>query len=219
MSLFPALQGAIEEYDHLVQGHLFWNRYFGEGPDAPPRGHPSTCSSTMLRGRDAQGKPFALIIDPTLRKTPEDYYFDVNRRTGLRPDAVTHCFSTHHHADHINGLLYFPDAQWLAAAPAAAVMHTLAEPAFQRIQPVEGEFLPGLAAVPLPGHTMTLHGIAFSYRGKRYLVAGDGVMTKYHFRDETTEFEEDAAIAASTIRAIKESFDFVIPGHDGLIVV
>ena len=71
----------------------------------------------------------------------------------------------------------------------------------------------------LPGHTETLHGIAFQYREKKYLVAADSVMTKNHFLHETTEFEWNVEEARKTIQNIKESFDFVIPGHDGLIVV
>ncbi len=44
-------------------------------------------------------------------------------------------------------------------------------------------------------------------------------MTKNHFLHETTEFEWNVEEARKTIQNIKESFDFVIPGHDGLIVV
>ena len=58
-----------------------------------------------------------------------------------------------------------------------------------RLVPVEGEFLPGVYALPLPGHTDSLHGIAFQHKGKRILVAGDAVMTKYHYEDNKTEFQ------------------------------
>ncbi len=216
MNLFPTLTGAIDSFDILVEGHLRWNRYFGEGPDAPPRGDPSTCTSVLIRGKDAAGMPYALIVDPTTRWTAQDYYFDLNRRTGLRPNAITHCFSTHHHADHVIGLAYFPDADWLAGEGADAAIRE-ADAAKARIRPVSGEFLPGIGAVRLPGHTPSLHGIAFRYEGLRYLVAGDGIMTKHHFSRGTTEFTNDTETAAETIQHIKESFDFVIPGHDGLV--
>lgn len=209
----------VENYDIIVQGHLRWNRYFGEGPQSPPRGDPSTCSSTLVRARDAQGNPYCLLVDPTLRWTPKEYYFDLNRRTGLKPPAVTHCFSTHEHGDHIEGLAYFPDAMWLAGEGAVQKIAQTANGLYQRIRPVSGEFLPDVFALCLPGHTLDLHGIAFAYRGKKYLVAGDGVMTKEHFWNETTEFEKDAAMAAQTIRDIKSEFDFVIPGHDGLVAL
>ena len=220
MNIFPEIKGTIEAYDVIVQGHLRWNRYFGEGPQSPPRGDPSTCSSTMIRGKDFDGKPYVLVVDPTTRWTAKDYYFDINRRTGLKPGDVTHCFSTHDHGDHIEGLLYFPEAKWLAGEGAAqTIWQNTKFPNMERVQPVSGEFLPGVYAVLLPGHTDTLHGIAFAYGGKRYLIAGDGIMSKHHFRHETTEFEKDAAMAAQTIRNIKESFDYVVPGHDGLVPV
>lgn len=219
MNIFPKIEGQVSDFDVLVEGHLKWNRYFGEGPDAPPRGDPSTCTSVILRGTDTAGKPYALIIDPTTRLTAEAYYFDLNRRTGLRPTAITHCFATHHHADHIIGLAYFPDALWFAGEGADEEIRQADPKAMARIQSIAGEFLPGLSTVFLPGHTMTLHGIAFRYEGKRYLVAGDGIMTRHHFKHETTEFEKDARLAAETIRSIKQSFDFVIPGHDGLVPV
>lgn len=220
MYIFPDIQGEVDNFDVIVEGHLRWNRYFGETPASPPRGYPSTCTSVMLRGKDTDGKPYVLIVDPTTRWTAKDYYFDINRRTGLYPDAVTHCFSTHHHGDHIEGLVYFPNTEWLAGEGAAQIIAKAENvKGIKRIKPVSGEFLPGVYALPLPGHTDTLHGVAFRYKGKRFLVAGDGIITKYHFLHETTEFETDAAKAAETIRNIKESFDYVIPGHDGLQIV
>lgn len=53
---------------------------------------------------------------------------------------------------------------------------------------------------------------------KRIVVARDGVMTKSHFRHETTEFEADARKAAKSIRNSKESAEIIVPGHDNLLV-
>jgi carotenoid cleavage dioxygenase-like enzyme len=58
--------------------------------------------------------------------------------------------------------------------------------------------------------------------GKKILMAGDGVMTAYHFKDRATEFQPDSAwvkTAGESIENMAESFDFVIPGHDNLIIV
>jgi glyoxylase-like metal-dependent hydrolase (beta-lactamase superfamily II) len=164
-----------------------------------------------------------LIIDPTVRLKAEDYYFDVNRRTGLRPGDVTHCFVTHHHLDHYEALQYFPSASWMAAKPVAEIIRKECE-LFDAspLAGVEGEFLPGVAAIPLPGHTDTLHGVAFSCGGKKILVAADSVMTRFHFTHETTDFQQDPEmrrVAAQTIRSMKESFDIVVPGHDNIIVI
>ncbi|HEY5466472.1 MAG TPA: MBL fold metallo-hydrolase [Clostridia bacterium] len=221
MYIFPEIKGSITDYDVLVTGHLKWNRYFGETPQSPPRGDPSTCSSVLIRGKQADGSEYVLIVDPTVRWTPEAYYFDINRRTGLKPDRVTHLFCTHHHADHYEAFKYFPNAIWMAAEPVAGLLRENKLVDGSKIVPVAGEFLPGVYALPLPGHTDTLHGIAFSAEGKNLLVAADAVMTKYHYQNNTTEFQPDPemnAVAARTIENIKESFDMVIPGHDQLIV-
>jgi len=236
MNIFPDLKVKEVSWDVLVFGHLRWNRYFGDNPDNPPRGNPSTCSSVLIRGKEENGRDFCLIVDPTTRRSMEEYFFDLNRRTGLGPEAITHCFATHHHFDHWHGFKYFPNATWLAGPGnreliIAAVKDSAGtEPGdglspeieAERITEVSGEFLPGVSTVPLPGHTKDLMGIAFISGGKKILMAGDGVMTGNHFRDRITEFQKDSAlvkIAAETIENMADSFDLVIPGHDNLVIV
>jgi len=237
MNIFPPLKTDVA-WDALVFGHLFWNRYFGESADNPPRGIPSTCSSVLVRGNDGDGKRYCLIIDPTTRLSPEVYYFDLNRRTGLGPGAITHCFTTHHHFDHWHGLRYFPNAQWFTGPENKALIKEAVREAkntgrdpgdgqspeidADKITEVSGEFLPGVWALRLPGHTGELHGVAFMSGGKKVLAASDAVMTANHFRDRATEFQSDEALrrqAAETINNIAESFDIVVPGHDNLVVI
>ncbi|GHV48892.1 hypothetical protein AGMMS49546_39650 [Spirochaetia bacterium] len=236
MNIFPEIKGGEVRWDALVFGHLFANRYFGESRDKPPRGNPSTCSSVLIRGRQADGKDYCLIVDPTIRHSAEEYYFDLNRHSGLRPGAITHCFSTHEHFDHWNGLKYFPNAQWLTAKGNKAPIGKANEGAvnretgddlppiipWERIEEVSGEFLPGVYALHLPGHTAVLHGVAFVSEGKKILLAADAVMTRYHFKDRVTEFspsEELRKTAAETIDNIRESFDIIVPGHDNPIMI
>ncbi|GHU81392.1 hypothetical protein FACS1894191_8260 [Clostridia bacterium] len=223
MNIFPKLSAEADNWDVIVIGHLKCNRYFGESPDAPPRGNPSTCTSTLLRGRDSGGKPYVLIIDPTTRLSAEDYYFDLNRRTGLRPEAVTHVFCTHRHLDHYEGFQYFPNAKWLAPSPVLeALRREAAVIDAGRIEPADGEFLPGAAALHLPGHTPDAHGVAFAHVGKKIIAAGDCAMTKYHYALDLTDFQPDPALAgqaAESIVNMRESFDIIIPGHDNIIVV
>ena len=222
MNIYPEIKFAVTDWDVIVIGHLRWNRYFGEGPQMPSRGDPSTCTSTIVRGKDFNGKDYVLLIDPTMRWTPEAFYFDVNRRTGLKPENITHCYCTHHHLDHYDGFKYFPNAIWYTAEPVAEILWKEARTIDgSKIAGIKGEFLPGVYALPLPGHTPTLHGIAFSYNGKKVVVAGDAVMTRHHFVNNTTEYQPDPAyneIAAQTIFDLKSSFDIVVPGHDNVIV-
>jgi len=219
MSIFPALGCQVDAFDLIVVGHLRWNRYFGESAANPPRGQPSTCTSTLVRGTDAHGRPYRLLVDPTLREAATDYYFDLNRRTGLHAADITHCYVTHEHMDHQAALAYFPRAVWCAAAPVADRLRDSEYIDGSRVQAVLGQFLPGVYALPLPGHALSLHGLAFLHQGFRVVVAGDAVMTRHHWEHETCEFEQDAALAAQTIRLLKRSADIVVPGHDNLLVV
>ena len=223
MNIYPKINGNVAEWDMIVMGHLKVNPYFGESYDSPPRGDPSTCSSVMIRGLDEAGRPYVLIVDPTVRLAPEDYYFDINRRTGLHKEDVTHCFVTHHHSDHYEALSYFPGTRWLAAPPVADILRKEAVKIdASAIAGVSGEFLPGVSTVFLPGHTGTLHGVAFMCQGKKILIAADAVMSRHHFIHETTDFQPDPDMnktAAQTIRSIKESFDIVVPGHDNIVII
>ena len=164
-----------------------------------------------------QGKPFRLLVDVTLRQSPEAFYFDLNRRTGLAPEDITHCFITHAHFDHQAGVNYFPWASWLAAKPIAEELRNSVHIDGRKVMAVEGEFLPGVFAVALPGHTTGLHGIAFSCDSLRIVVAGDAVMTKNHFFHNTSMFEKDSAQAAQTICRLKEDADLIVPGHDNIL--
>jgi len=222
MNIHPKINGTIDSWDMVVMGHLRVNTYFGETYDDPPRGDPSTCTSVMVRGKDENGKPYVLIVDPTLRLSADDYDFDINRRTGLRLSDVTHCFITHHHLDHYEALKYLTHAKWMAVPAVADIIRENDKVDARAIVGVEGAFLPGVVAVHLPGHTDTIHGTAFECAGKKVLVAGDAVMSRHHFEHETTDFQPDVEmqkVAGTTIRNMKESFDIVIPGHDSLVVV
>lgn len=216
-SLFDNIKTPVENYDIIVVGHLKWNRYFGESEDDPPRGDPSTCTSTLIVGKE-EDIPFRLLVDPTLRMTPEEYYFDLNRRTGFQPADITHCFITHRHFDHQVGVNYFPNAKWMAAKPTAEALCDSTYIDGSRVIGVENEFLSGVFAVPLPGHTMDLHGLAFLHNGKKVIVAADAAMTKYHYSHGTAEYTLDTEIVAATIEMIKNEADIVIPGHDNVIV-
>lgn len=216
MDLFPPIKGRITDFTVVVIGHLKWNPYFNETEDAPPRGDPSTCTSTLIRGYNLDGTPYVLLVDPTLRKSKEDYYFDINRRTGLRAEDITHCFTTHSHFDHVAGLNYFPNAIWCASTSVIEEVSVSQTVDKKKLTGVEGEFLPGISTVSLPGHRNHLYGIAFYFEGKRVIVAADAVMTKRHFTEETAMFEQNTHLAKETIRNLKTSADFIIPGHDNL---
>ncbi len=217
--MFPNISTAVDSYDIIMIGHQRANVYFGDDPQKPPRGKPVTCTSTLIRGKMEDGEEYALLIDPTTRNTSAEFYFELERRTGLKPNRITHLFCTHEHFDHIEGFSYFPDAKWLVPeknrfAVGASMLIDKA-----KLISVNGEFLPGVYAVPLPGHTFGSHGIAFCYRNKKYLVAGDAVVSRHHLDHLANNFEDDIQAAIETQKMILQNYDCVIPGHDNIIVL
>ena len=128
------------------------------------------------------------------------------RAAGLRAEQISAVLLTHLHGDHYGGLL---DADGEAAYPRASLVIPAADRAYRldppnaatltgaKLASVEsarravapyrdrtrlldsGEALPGLAAVPLPGHTPGHMGWRISSRGESLLIWGDVV----HFPD------------------------------------
>ena len=121
--------------------------------------------------------------------------------------------------DHVAGTNYFPKAKWLSSSETIDALKASPDIDSTRILSVKEEFLPGVFAIPLYGHTLHLNGIAFIHKGYKMVIASDAIMTKNHFQNNTTEFEVDTALAIKTIKDIKEFFDIAIPGHDNLIIV
>jgi len=196
----------VRRWDVVTIGNLSRNRYWGESDEKPLR--PALCTSTLLTGEG-----FRLLVDPPLADA-EAMAFELFRRTGLRPGAVTAVFVTHGHGDHFAGLGSFSGADWLAAPEVAAELNASGKAA----KPVQGASgrLPGaIDVIPTPGHTANHHSLAFECDGRRVVVAGDAVMTRDFWDHRQGYFNSaDFDQAAATIDRLAHVADIVVPGHD-----
>jgi glyoxylase-like metal-dependent hydrolase (beta-lactamase superfamily II) len=134
-------------------------------------------------------------------------------------DAV---FLTHFHGDHRYGLELFQDAAWWMAE--AGLREWMARSPqdsglIERFSPADERVLAGVHLYPSPGHTFGHHSLLVDSAWGRLIVAGDAVMTGDFFEaEEGFRNCVDFELAAQTIRAIKESADWVIPGHGNLVL-
>lgn len=204
----------------LTIGHLSRNRFWGEDESRAHRG--PLCTSVLVRTGEA-----VILVDPPL--PPDDMPGLLDRRAGLPPNAVTHVYLTHFHGDHCFGLEAFPNVPWLMPdAELDFVRSTLADTAperrlLERIRPViaeNGEVVPGVRTVHLPGHTPGLAGLAFTDAdGFRVVVASDAAMTRDFFDARAGYFNShDFNAVAQSIDRLHREADLVIPGHDNYFI-
>jgi glyoxylase-like metal-dependent hydrolase (beta-lactamase superfamily II) len=202
----------ITRWDIITIGNLSRNRYWGESDERPLR--PGICTSTLVRGRD-----FCLLVDPSIEDR-DRMLSELDRRTGLKPDAVDAVFVTHDHGDHHFGLRHFPGAQWYAAPGVAAAINGTGR--YEKaVQDAQGALFDGaVELVPSPGHTPEQHSLRFYCDGLAVVVAGDAVMTREFWADRRGYFNSaDFELAARTIDALTAIADIIVPGHDNYFLV
>ena len=205
---------------HIVTiGHLSRNRFWGEDERESYRAPLATC--TLL-----QGEGVNIVIDPSL--PAEQMREALLSCAGIRPEQVTHTFSTHYHGDHHRDLSAFPNA--VSCMPGKDLRTLFEEKEsvlrswgylepeqLKRLVPAEEHLVPGLEIVPLPGHTEGLCGYRFSGPEGRVLCTGDCVMTREFFKaGEPYFFGWDPAENKASIVRLKNTREpdvIIIPGH------
>jgi glyoxylase-like metal-dependent hydrolase (beta-lactamase superfamily II) len=201
----------IKRWDVITVGNLSRNRYWGEADTKAMR--PVLCTCTLV-----VGEGFALLVDPSVKDSAEMAH-ELDRRTGRKPETITHCFVTHEHGDHWPGLPNFPQAKWLAAPAVAEVLNRTAKLAKQ-IEGVQGMLFDAIDVVATPGHTASHHALRFDCDARSIATAGDAVATLDFFHDRRGFYNSvDFDQAARSMDKLASLADIIVPGHDNYFLV
>ncbi len=201
----------IVRWDVITIENLSRNRYWGESDKKGVRD--AWCTSTLITGDG-----FRLLVDPAL-KEPAEMVRELDRRVGLKPEAIDAVFVTHHHDDHHWGLEAFPDAQWWAAREVASLVNE--NTSYSKcVEPSTPCLFDEIELIHTPGHTAEHHGLVFGCDGQTVVVAGDAVMTRDFYAHRQGYFNSVSfEAAAQTIEEIGRVADVVVPGHDNYFPV
>ncbi len=201
-----AERGVVRRWDVITIGNLSRNRYWGESDAKPLRD--AICTCTLI-----SGERFRLLVDPSIADKAA-MLRELDRRTGLKPEAIVAVFITHEHGDHVAGLDHFPNARWWAAAPVAeALNRTKGLP--RLVEAAPRVLFEAVEVIATPGHTATHHSLRFDCEGESVVVAGDSVATRDFWRERRSYYNAvDPALAAKTMDMLAAAADVIVPGHD-----
>ena len=206
-----AAASKVQRWTIVTIGNLSRNRYWGEPDDKPLRD--AICTCTLI-----SGEGLVLLVDPSI-PAKADMAKELDRRTGLKPDAIAAVFVTHEHADHFAGIETFPKAVWYAAAPVAQILNR--NPKFTRkFEPAPRNLFGSVDVIPTPGHTQEHHSLRFDCEGRSIVIAGDSVATRDFWRERRSYYNAvDPALGARTMDQLASFASYIVPGHDNYFAV
>lgn len=136
----------------------------------------------------------------------------------VAPASVTHVILTHSHGDHVLGLLTdnrptFPNATYIMSKEEVAYWRgrledddrpvlTMMEARGLRLAAMDEQILPGIAAVPIPGHTPGQIAVLFESEGEQLIHLADMLHSPMQFAhpDWSPRFDADTAVSVPTRR-------------------
>ena len=202
-----AARGTVARWDVITVGNLSRNRYWGEPDDKGVR--ETLCTCTLI-----SGDGFRLLVDPSVAAAAE-MRKQLDRRTGLKPEAITAVFVTHEHADHLAGHRAFSEGPMARRAGRGRGDQPDREALARR-----GIRAPGRCSMPSTpcrrrGIRPPTTPLRFRCDGATVLVAGDSVVTRDFWQERRPLYNAiDAALAAKTMERMIGTADIIVPGHD-----
>ncbi len=151
------------------------------------------------------------------------YLLESMRLAGIEPDAITLVVITHAHGDHVLGLLshnnepVFPHATYIISndemafwqgriADGAADQRpivTMMEEKGLRLIDMDGQIIPGMTAVPIPGHTPGQIAILLESEDEQLIHMADLLHSPMQFAhpEWSASFDADTTLSVPTRRA------------------
>jgi N-acyl homoserine lactone hydrolase len=183
---------------------------------------------SLLRG---EGR--VILIDVGAFGIRKELALQLGRR-GVKPADVTDVVLTHAHYDHAVNFTLFPNArvwigahelQWAAAQPPGfnplpeLYVRELAGSAQVRRIDGAGEFLPGLQAIPAPGHTPGHLLFYLTSSAAPMLFTGDAAKNRAELLSGEVDASEDHAQSRESLEVIwrywrAQPGTLLVPGHD-----
>lgn len=212
----------MADWHVLTIGHLSRNRFWGESEDKGYRKPLATCTLIQTGTEN-------IIVDPSLPdEAMQEALFD---GSGLKPEQITKVYTTHMHFDHYVSPGLFANAYWyMAGKDLQSIKDSWSEyrqawksaskDIIDSYHPARDELVPGVAVIPLPGHTAGLSGLLFQAPEGNVLVTGDAVMTKEFFKDLRPYFfcwDMEHSIQSMVTSA--KAADVIVPGHGEAFMV
>lgn len=200
----------------------------GVGPGPEPIfqtnvGFLPTASTVLIRGERT------LLVDPGNHHIGAySILYHALKSRGLSPDDIDAVVTTHIHTDHAAAIVKFPGTPWIVGAGDLDAMALIeGAPIVEAKKSMMGEIteidaetelMPGVRAIPTPGHTRGHISLLVETAQDRVLIAGDLTMVASEYRNRSFSHwygpEQLAQLNASLDRVQALSPDLVIPGHD-----
>lgn len=198
---------------HIVTiGHLTRNIYWGE--DNRKVLHP--CIATCAVVESEYGN---ILIDPSLPgEILEKELFD---QTGIKAEDIHYTYSTHCHLDHWTGTEAFKNAKICMPIEELAYLKEdrrlydgVRGMEIDRMIGISDQLVPGFQLIPLPGHSLGLHGLLFDGPEGKILATGDACMGYEYFHAKRGYFwSAEYTLSCESIEKAAEIADIIIPGH------
>lgn len=156
------------------------------------------------------------------------------KNAGVQPEEIDMLIITHFHDDHVRNFDYFPnariflheiDANWALTEPEDFAVPVNLFPALQKTGRLElikqdGELIPGIETMLVPGHTPGSIAVIVKAPGKPVtVITGDAVKNMDELATGNVSHSKNPAVSANSIKKIRDLAQIVVPGHDRILQV